>query len=95
MMSYTSESAETLALQALAWLAGDDDLMATFLGSTGASKDELRAQAKEPAFLGAVLDFIMMDDTWVVAFSDSVSVPYERLMMARSALPGGEQVHWT
>ena len=44
---------------------------------------------------GAVLDFLMMDDAWVVAFCDEVAVPYDRLMQARAALPGGEQVNWT
>jgi hypothetical protein len=95
MMSYTTESAETLALQALGWLAANDDLMPAFLDATGASESDLKGQAADPAFLGAVLDFIMMDDTWVVAFCDTVSVPYERLMMARAVLPGGQQVNWT
>lgn len=94
-MGYTQESAETLGLQALAWLAGNDDLMPVFLGATGASETQLKAQAADPAFLGAVLDFIMMDDAWVIAFCDSIKLPYERLMMARVALPGGEQVNWT
>jgi hypothetical protein len=94
-MSYTAESAETLALQALGWLAANDDLMPVFMGATGASESDLKAQAADPTFLGAVLDFIMMDDAWVVAFCDSVSLPYAKLMMARAALPGGEQVNWT
>lgn len=94
-MSYSQENAETLALQALAWLAAQDDLLPTFLGSTGASEDDLRARATDPQFLGAVLDFLMMDDAWVIALCDTLSLPYERIMLARAALPGGEQVNWT
>ncbi|MFD2738972.1 DUF3572 domain-containing protein [Sulfitobacter aestuarii] len=94
-MSYTQESAETLALQALAWLAAHDELLPVFLGATGASETDLRRQAGDPVFLGAVLDFLMMDDQWVVAFCDHVALPYERIMLARAALPGGEQVSWT
>jgi hypothetical protein len=94
-MSYSQEAAETLALQALGWLAASDDLLPVFLGSTGASEADLRARAVDPLFLGAVLDFLMMDDAWVVAFCDSHSVPYEGLMMARAALPGGAEVNWT
>lgn len=94
-MSYTAESAETLGLQALAWLAANDDLMPVFLGATGASEADVKSQAADPAFLGAVLDFIMMDDAWVVAFCDTVTLSYERVMMARAVLPGGEQVNWT
>jgi len=64
-------SAETIALQALGWLAGNDALLPVFLGATGASEADLRERATEPEFLGAVLDFLMMDDAWVVAFCDA------------------------
>lgn len=94
-MVFTRESAEVIGLQALAWLATNDDLLPTFLGSTGTSEGDLRARAGDPQFLGAVLDFLMMDDAWVVGFCDAHTIPYERIMAARAALPGGEQVHWT
>jgi hypothetical protein len=94
-MNNTQESAETLALQVLAWLAGNDDLMPVFLGTTGASEAEVRDGAADPVFLGAVMDFVMMDDAWVMAFCDQASLPYDRIMRARMALPGGEQVNWT
>jgi hypothetical protein len=89
------ESAETVGMQALAWLAGHDELLPVFLGSTGASLDDLRRGAGDAAFLGSVLDFVMMDDAWVVAFCDAQGLPYEAPMRARAALPGGGQVHWT
>lgn len=94
-MSYTQESAETLALKTLGWLVGNDDVLSVFLGHSGASKDEIKERAADPVFLGAVLDFVMMDDAWVIGFCDSVALPYEALMQARAALPGGEQVNWT
>lgn len=94
-MHATRESAELLGLQVLGWLAGNDDLLPTFLSSTGASEDDLRERAGDALFLGAVFDFLMMDDAWVVGFCDSAKVPYERIMQARAALPGGEQVNWT
>ncbi|MGB3278877.1 MAG: DUF3572 domain-containing protein [Pseudorhodobacter sp.] len=89
------ESAETIALQALGWLAGNDDLMPVFLGATGASVNELAKNAKDPAFLGSVLDFLVMDDAWVMAFCDAANLPYAAPMQARMALPGGEQINWT
>ena len=94
-MSYTQDHAETVALQALAWLAANEDLLPVFLGASGASEADLRASASDPVFLGAVLDFLMMDDAWVMAFCDAHALPYERLMEARQALPGGAQVNWT
>lgn len=89
------DAAETTALQALAWLIGNEELCPVFLGSTGVSESELRARAGEPDFLSSVLDFLMMDDAWVVSFCDSAGLPYDSLMRARMALPGGAQVNWT
>ncbi len=95
MMSLSPDAAETLALKALAWLVGNEDLLPVFLGTTGAGENDLREQAGDPAFLGSVLDFLMMDDAWVIAFSDANATPYDHVMLARAALPGGAQVHWT
>lgn len=89
------DRAETIAVQALGWLAGNDDLLPVFLGATGASVDELRVQAGDPVFLGAVLEFLMNDDAWVIAFCNTVGLDYDVPMQARQALPGGAQVHWT
>lgn len=94
-MSFTRESAETLALKALGWLAANDDLLPVFLGNSGASEADVRENAADPVFLGSVLDFLMMDDAWVVGFCDDFQLPYESVMGARAALPGGEQVNWT
>ena len=88
------ESAETIALTALGWLAGNDELLPVFLGSTGASAGDLRRAAEDPGFLGAVLDFILMDDAWITAFCDSERLPYDSLLQARHALPGGGEMHW-
>tara|TARA_R110002020_G_scaffold67179_11_gene176545 strand:- start:25400 stop:25693 length:294 start_codon:yes stop_codon:yes gene_type:complete len=94
-MAVTRNIAETIALQALGWLVGNDDLLPVFLGATGVSEGDMRTAAHDPEFLGSVLDFIMMDDAWVIEFCDTYSLPYERLAEARGMLPGGEMVHWT
>jgi len=94
-MPKSAHSAETLALQALAWLVGNEDLLPVFLGASGASESDLRARAAEPEFLGSVLDFLMMDDAWVIGFCDAQGLGYETPMQARMSLPGGAQVSWT
>ena len=94
-MSFSPEAAETLALKALAWLAANEELMPVFLGASGASVDDLKSQASDPSFLASVLDFITMDDAWVIAFCDANGLKYQDPLMARYALPGSEQVHWT
>lgn len=94
-MQHSAETAETLALRALAWLVTQDDLLAVFLGATGAAEADLRERAHEPDFLGSVLDFLLLDDSWVVGFCDDAGLGYDQPMMARAALPGGAQMHWT
>jgi hypothetical protein len=89
------ESAETLALRALAWLAADDEVLGRFLGASGAAPGDLAAGASDPRFLGAVLDFVLTDDSLVMAFCDAAGYPYAAPMTARAALPGGEVPHWT
>ncbi|WP_299409065.1 DUF3572 domain-containing protein [uncultured Roseobacter sp.] len=94
-MMITRESAEVLALKILGWLAGNEELLPVFLGATGASETDLRAGASDPVFLGSVLDFILMDDAWVVQACDTIGAGYDTVFQARQALPGGEQVNWT
>lgn len=91
----TEDSAQAMALSALAWIAGSDDLMGVFLGATGASVNDMRAQAQDPSFLGAVLDFLMMDDAWVIGFCDAEGLAYDQPQRARQMLPGGNLPNWT
>jgi hypothetical protein len=89
------ENAEAIALQALGWIVGQDDLLGVFLGATGADQSDLRARVEDPEFLVSVLEFLTMDDVWVVGFCDAAGLGYDVPMRARAALPGGAQVHWT
>ncbi len=94
-MSISTDSAETLALNALGWLVGNEDLLPVFLGATGASAQDLKDRAVETEFLTSVLDFLLLDDAWIVGFCDASSVPYELPGQARSVLTGEAETHWT
>ena len=91
----TPDRAETIALRALSWILGQDDLSGTLLGATGASAEDMRVRVNDPVFLGSVLDFLLMDDAWVMAFCDAEALPYATPGQARGALPGGSDPHWT
>ncbi|WP_439121603.1 DUF3572 domain-containing protein [Marivita sp.] len=94
-MTLSKDAAEQIALKAIIWLAGNDDLLPVFMGSTGADETAFREGVGNPEFQASVLDFLMMDDAWVIAFCDNEDIPYDRLIQARAALPSGQQVHWT
>lgn len=89
------ESAEIIAAQALAWVAAEPDRINAFLNLSGLSPAELMAQAADPRILGAVLDYVMTEDSLVMAFCDEAGLAYTVPQAARGALPGGEVWHWT
>ena len=91
----TSEQAEIIAINALGWLARDQELMGVFAGSTGADLSNLKYLAADSDFLGSVLDFILMDDATVTGFCDDSGLSYEIPMQARQHLSGGAQINWT
>lgn len=89
-------ASETLALRVLTWLASDErDLLAVFLGATGMNETDLKSRAADPDVLAAVLDFVLMDDAWVMSAGDTLGLRYEEIARARAMLPGGGDVHWT
>ena len=90
-----AETAQTIALQALAYIASDEDKLAGFMAQTGLSTDELKGRAAEPAFLGGVLDFLLSDEKALVAFCEEENMAPDLPGLARQSLPGGEEVHWT
>jgi len=87
--------AEVVALKALGWLAGQDELLGVWLGATGASLADLRVRAGEPEFLASVLEFLCLEDAWVLAFASETGTAPEAVMQARAGLPGGAETHWT
>jgi hypothetical protein len=91
----TVDGAETLALEALAWIAGDGGLIERFVNDTGIAPSELLVRAADSAFLGGVLDFLMAEDERVTGFAAFAGVPPTDPAVARALLPGGRQVHWT
>jgi Protein of unknown function (DUF3572) len=80
--------AEVIALQALAFLAADEDLLLPFLAASGCSMDEIRASARDPAFLGGVLDFMLQEDRIILNFCEASGLDPAELTRARHALPG-------
>lgn len=87
--------AEGLAARALAWMAGDADLIGGFLAASGAGPADLRASAADPGFLGFVLDYLLADEATLIAFATADGVRPEQVARARAALPGGDLPNWT
>lgn len=87
--------AETLALQALAYIAQDDKLLTRLLALTGLGLDDLKAAAARPETLAGVLDFLLQDEATLLAFCEASEIAPEMPARARSSLPGGDLPHYT
>ncbi len=63
-------AAETLAVEALTFLASDPERLGGFLALTGISPAEIRAVAGDPGFLAAVPYHLSSDERLLLAFAD-------------------------
>lgn len=80
---------DTLALTALAWLAGEEDLFLRFLALSGMTTDQVAAMAGEPGFLGGVLDFLMGNEADLMRFAAESGTRPEAIAAAWHKLNGG------
>lgn len=85
------DDAEAVGIRALAFVAGDPDLLPRFLSVTGIDAGRIRQAAREPGFLAGVLDFVLAHEPTVMAFSAASGLNPASLAAARRALPGGDE----
>jgi hypothetical protein len=83
---YSHETAEMLAVQALAFIAEDDGRLTGFTASTGIAVQSIRDAAREPNFLAGVLEHILADETLLIAFAGSAGIDPAEVTRARQAL---------
>ena len=89
--SSSPESARSLAISALAFIAADSDRLSRFLGVTGLGPDNLRTAAADPAFLGSVLEYLITDEGLLVAFAADAGLKPEAVARAHDALCGSRE----
>jgi hypothetical protein len=82
------QAAESLAIQALSFLAGDAERLGRFLTLTGIGPGEIRAAAASPGFLAGVLDHLASEDALVIAFAAETGIEPGAIERARRALAG-------
>ena len=86
MQSASVDSARSLAVSALTFIAVDPDRLSRFLGITGLGPDNLRTAATDPAFLGSVLDYLVADEKLLVEFAADAGFKPEAVARAQAAL---------
>jgi hypothetical protein len=86
--SKARQAAEILAIQALAFIAGDQERLEGFLAATGLTVDRLRESANAPDFLTGVLEHMLADESLLLAFADDSAIDPAQIARARDALGG-------
>lgn len=70
----TPEKAEILALDALSWLAGEEDRLSRFLAQSGIDSDALRAGAGSLEMGAAILEFLLGHEELLLGFCESAEL---------------------
>jgi len=84
------DDAETIALQALAYLADDPQRLTRFLALTGTDAGELRTQVNSSDFQVAILDYMMSDESLLLTFCQESGIDPTVFASAHALLSG----HW-
>ena len=85
-ISISMEKAEEVAILALNFMSADVELMGRFLTLSGLDVTNLRDVAGEPAFLAATLDFLLQDDSLLLAFAGNNNLDPNQIVAAKSRL---------
>lgn len=84
------DEAEAVAIQALAFIASDPELLPRFLAITGIEASAIRRAAREPGFLAGVLQFILAHEPTLLKFCEETDTPPASLARSLAALPTGD-----
>ena len=86
------DGAESMAVQALGFLAREPEQLGRFLAASGIGPEMIRKAAADPSFLAGVLDFIAADEALLVAFAQYANLD-PRMVARAHALLGGHLPH--
>jgi hypothetical protein len=88
-LAIDSATAEAMAIDALAFLAGNPTELGRFLALSGIGPETLRQAAADPGFLAGVLDHIMTDDSLLLAFAGTQGLDARAIAAAARRLRSG------
>ena len=87
----TAEAAESLAIQALAFLAAEPEQLGRFLAATGIGPEGIRSAAREPQFLAGLLDYLVGDEQLLIKFANQIALDPADVARACTALAPGSR----
>lgn len=85
------EEAQSIALQALGFLAEDPARIGHFLDLSGLDPNDLRGLVSDDTFLAGLLSFVMSDEQLLLVFASQAGHDPERVCAACDLLSGRAQ----
>ncbi len=82
------QSAQIIALKALAFIVADEKIRDSLQAETGVGGQELATSADDPMFLAGLLDFLLENEGLLISFCKIEGFEPEIPGLARAALPG-------
>jgi len=82
------EAAESLAVQALTYLAEEPERLGRFLALSGLGPDEIRIAAGEPGFLAGVLEYLSSEEPLLLDFAEHSRIDPAEIRRAQAFLSG-------
>ena len=77
---------ESVAIEALSFLAADPQRLLRFLNLTGLEPENVRDAARSPGFLAAVLEYVAADEALLVGCAQTMERSPEAIVAAQRAL---------
>jgi len=81
--------AETIALNVLNFLLGNETRLERFMTLSGMDPQALKNNASDPVFLAGILDYLLQDETLVYLFVEEYNLSPALPATARRTLVGG------
>ncbi len=84
----TRKIAESLAIQALGFMASDPERLGAFLAATGVGPEAIRRAAADSSFLAGVLDYVAADEPLLLAVAEQAGLAPQEIEHAQAVLSG-------
>lgn len=75
-----------IGVAGLSYLSADPERLGRFLAVTGLGPENVRSAARDPGFLPALLDYLLANETDLVAFAEEMNLPPAKVSAARDVL---------
>jgi len=82
------EYAESLAVQALTYLAAEPERLGRFLALSGLGPEDIRIAAGEPGFLAGVLEYLSSEELLLLDFAQHSRIDPGEIGRAQALLSG-------